>query len=250
MLAATHRVRRRGAEFGAPAMAATFTAAPTAAPHTSCPTRRRASPSVRCAAHDAAFTEQPLAGVKASARVARGAADRGLRADRRHSTRRARRHATARSTGSACRASTRPRVSRRCWARRSNGRWLIAPARAPPASTRRRYRARRAGARDGVGDGRRRGPRHRLHAAARRAGRARAHRRGHQRQRADAMELILRFDYGTLVPWVHRVGGDTLRRRRARTPSACARLVPTHGEDLRTRAPSSPSTRASTCRSS
>ena len=47
------------------------------------------------------------------------------------------------------------------------------------------------------------------------------------------MELILRFDYGRLVPWLHRVGGDTCA---VSGPDAvCLRsMVPTHGENLRT----------------
>jgi GH15 family glucan-1,4-alpha-glucosidase len=47
------------------------------------------------------------------------------------------------------------------------------------------------------------------------------------------MELVLRFDYGRLVPWLHRVGGDTCAV--AGPDAVCLRTdVPTHGEDLRT----------------
>lgn len=47
------------------------------------------------------------------------------------------------------------------------------------------------------------------------------------------MELVLRFDYGRLVPWLNRVGGDTCA---VSGPDAvCLRsMVPTHGENLRT----------------
>jgi len=48
-----------------------------------------------------------------------------------------------------------------------------------------------------------------------------------------AMELILRFDYGRLVPWLHRVGGDTCAV--AGPDAICLRSpVPSHGENLRT----------------
>jgi GH15 family glucan-1,4-alpha-glucosidase len=47
------------------------------------------------------------------------------------------------------------------------------------------------------------------------------------------MELVLRFDYGRLVPWLHRVGGDTCAV--AGPDAVCLRSsVPTHGEELRT----------------
>jgi GH15 family glucan-1,4-alpha-glucosidase len=47
------------------------------------------------------------------------------------------------------------------------------------------------------------------------------------------MELILRFDYGRIVPWVRRVGGDLCAT--AGPDSVCLRAnVPTHGEGLRT----------------
>ena len=41
------------------------------------------------------------------------------------------------------------------------------------------------------------------------------------------MELVLRirFDYGSVVPWVRQVCGGLRRRRRARTPSRCATRV-------------------------
>jgi GH15 family glucan-1,4-alpha-glucosidase len=47
------------------------------------------------------------------------------------------------------------------------------------------------------------------------------------------MELVLRFDYGRLVPWLHKVGGDTCAV--AGPDAVCLRSsVPTHGEELRT----------------
>jgi GH15 family glucan-1,4-alpha-glucosidase len=47
------------------------------------------------------------------------------------------------------------------------------------------------------------------------------------------MELVLRFDYGRIVPWLHRVGGDTCAV--AGPDAVCLRTdVPTHGENLRT----------------
>ena len=46
-------------------------------------------------------------------------------------------------------------------------------------------------------------------------------------------ELVLRFDYGRLVPWVRRVGGD-LCADLDRTPYACEPSVPVHGEGLKT----------------
>ena len=45
----------------------------------------------------------------------------------------------ARSTGCASRVSTPAPASPRCWARRSNGRWLLAPA-GEIRAVRRRYR--------------------------------------------------------------------------------------------------------------
>ncbi|HSH21424.1 MAG TPA: glycoside hydrolase family 15 protein [Candidatus Caenarcaniphilales bacterium] len=47
------------------------------------------------------------------------------------------------------------------------------------------------------------------------------------------MELVLRFDYGRLVPWVRQVGGDVCGV--AGPEAVCLRSsVPTHGENLRT----------------
>ncbi len=49
------------------------------------------------------------------------------------------------------------------------------------------------------------------------------------------MDLVLRFDYGRLVPWVRRVGGDVCAV--AGPDEACLRTnVPTHGENQRTQA--------------
>jgi len=47
------------------------------------------------------------------------------------------------------------------------------------------------------------------------------------------MELVLRFDYGRVVPWLNRVGGDACAV--AGPDAVCLRsAVPTRGEDLRT----------------
>jgi GH15 family glucan-1,4-alpha-glucosidase len=47
------------------------------------------------------------------------------------------------------------------------------------------------------------------------------------------MELVVRFDFGRVVPWVRRVGGDTCAV--AGPEEVCLRsTVPTQGEDLRT----------------
>ena len=47
------------------------------------------------------------------------------------------------------------------------------------------------------------------------------------------MELVVRFDYGRLVPWLHRVGGDACAV--AGPDAVCLRTdVKTHGRDLKT----------------
>src|SRR5918997_6762464 len=47
------------------------------------------------------------------------------------------------------------------------------------------------------------------------------------------MELVLRFDYGRLVPWVRQVAGDVWAV--AGPEAVCLRAsVPAHGEDMRT----------------
>ena len=116
---------------------------------------------------------------------------------------------------------------------RENGRWQLAPTGAISA-TRRRYVARRARARDRMGaptpassrvtdfmplrtDASRPRP------PGRRASAARSRWR---------WSSIVRFDYGRLVPWVRRVGGDLVRGRRARRALCCARRCRLHGEDL------------------
>ena len=48
------------------------------------------------------------------------------------------------------------------------------------------------------------------------------------------MELIIRFDYGWVVPWVQRIDGGILRRRRARYAASCTPRLPLTGKDLTT----------------
>ena len=61
-------------------------------------------------------------------------------------------------------------------------------------------------------------------------------------------ELVIRFDYGRIVPWVRRV--DHARVAIAGPDALCFRTpVDVHGEEMR-RSPSSSSRRASGCRSS
>ena len=119
-----------------------------------------------------------------------------------------------------------------------HGRWLIAPA-GDVRQVRRRYRAGHAGPRDRVRDRRaaRRG--HRLHAAAVARSptlvRIVEGRRGRVPMR---MELVIRFDYGSIVPWVrqaatrargHRRAGSAAPRHRRRA----ARRGSAHGGRVR-----------------
>jgi hypothetical protein len=86
-----------------------------------------------------------------------------------------------------------------------------------------------------VGDQRRRGSRARLHAAARAeapdAVRIVAGLRGRVEMRT---ELVIRFDYGRVVPWVRRLDGDT-RLAIAGPDALCLRTpVEVGGEDMKT----------------
>ena len=58
----------------------------------------------------------------------------------------------------------------------------------------------------------------RLHAAARRAARRGAAGRGDRGRVPMRMELVIRFDYGWIVPWVRRLDDGLIGDRRARTP--------------------------------
>ena len=166
--------------------------------------------------------------------------DRGLRADRRHSRPPRWSAATGRSTGCACRASTPARASPRCSATTDNGRWLIAPAgevRRVAAPLPRRH----AGARDRVRDRRRASVRvDRLHAAARARSRTWS---GSSRASAAGcamrMELVIRFDYGSIVPWVRRRRRRAASRSPGPTRSCCAPRSPTRGRGPDARSPSS-----------
>ena len=130
-----------------------------------------------------------------------------------------------------------------------DGRWLLAPdcevlpRRAPLPRADARPRARlphRVGRR----------PRDRLHAAARRASpTSSGSSRGSRASVPMRMELVIRFDYGSIVPWVRRVddetrvaiaGPDALALR---TPVADARREPAHRRGVHRRS------RASACRS-
>ena len=72
--------------------------------------------------------------------------------------------------------------------------------------------ARHARPRDRVRDRRRRGARHRLHAACRPTRRTScASSKACAARFAMRMELVIRFDYGTIVPWVRRHDGGCSR---------------------------------------
>jgi GH15 family glucan-1,4-alpha-glucosidase len=58
--------------------------------------------------------------------------------------------------------------------------------------------------------------------------------RGDRGQMQMAMELILRFDYGDLVPWVTRIKGGALRAVAGPNMVVLRTPAPLHGEDLRT----------------
>ena len=75
------------------------------------------------------------------------------------------------------------------------------------------------------------------------------HRRGHQRRgRRCAMELVVRFDYGSIVPWVRRRRRHLARDRRSRRPRA-AHAGRAQRRGPHDRPPSSRSAPASACRS-
>ncbi len=158
--------------------------------------------------------------------------------------------ATARSTGLLPALRLRARASPRCSGTRDHGRWRIAPA-GDTGSVRRaatgtdtliletEYETDRG-----------RGRADRLHAAARRAvptssGSSRAS----SGTRPMRIELVLRFDYGRIVPWVRRVDGRARSRSPGPTrvcsaaPGRHARREPDHRRGVHGRA------RASGCRS-
>ena len=104
-----------------------------------------------------------------------------------------------------------------------HGRWLLAPGRRGATSSR-RYLHDTLVLETTWETRRRRRARVRLHAAARRrrptsSASSRASRAA-VRMRS---ELVIRFDYGSVVPWVRRVDDARHRGRRARTRSASAR---------------------------
>ena len=59
------------------------------------------------------------------------------------------------------------------------------------------------------------------------------HRRGAAGRVPMEMELRIRFDYGSIVPWVRREAAASSRWP-GPTPSACASPVPLQGQDLTT----------------
>ena len=117
---------------------------------------------------------------------------------------------------------------------KSNGRWLIAPAGGARHSTR-RYRADTLVLETDFETDAGFGARHRFHAAA--PGRTRCIRvvEGLRGDVPMEMELIIRFDYGLVVPWVRQVDGHL---GAIAGPDALALWsdVPTFGKHLTTRA--------------
>ena len=149
--------------------------------------------------------------------------------------------ATARSTGCACRASTPAPASPRCSATPSTA----AGCSRPPASVRRVDAAATATARWSSKPSSTTDERHRRASstACRRAsgepdvvriveGRARA------RSRCGC-ELVIRFDYGAIVPWVRSIDGGICGDRRARTRCALRTPVPTARRGPHDRRPTS-----------
>ena len=117
--------------------------------------------------------------------------------------------------------------------RRSNGRWLLAPAgRGPRRSAAATGATRwcwRPSSRPTTGAVRG----HRLHAAARAARRTSSgSSRGVAGRVPMRMELVVRFDYGSIVPWVRRDRRRHCARSPGRTRSGCAPRSPLRGEDL------------------
>ena len=96
-----------------------------------------------------------------------------------------------------------------------NGRWLLAPH-GEVSRTRRWYHPGHVDSGDRVHDCGRRGRGHRLHARAERAARSRC-----ESSSAVAvgfrmrLELVIRFDYGSIVPWVRRIAWRHLGYRRS-----------------------------------
>ena len=154
-----------------------------------------------------------------------GAADRGLRPDRRHADRRAR--GPRRLDRLAVPAALRLAGLLRGAARHERTGAGCSRPRAPPRTA--PLPRRHTGARDRVRDRRRRAAGRRLHADPRRGARRRP-RRGGRGSVAMRMELVLRFDYGPTTPWV---GASTAACRRSRAPTPCSSAGrPTRGGDL------------------
>ena len=159
---------------------------------------------------------------------------RRLRADRRHARPPRWSAATARSTGCACRASTPPPASPRCSATPTHGRWLIAPQRRSLASQPRATAANSLVLEtEFTTDDRRRA---RWSTACRRAsgrpiwcGSSRA---CAARSRC-GWSWCVRFDYGSIVPWVRSDDGGVAGDRRAGCAVAAGRTVadPRRGPD-------------------
>ena len=155
--------------------------------------------------------------------IARGRAHRGLRTHRRHADRRPGLPGRHGRTGCACPASTRTPSSPACWAPRNTASGgsapRTAPATEPPAADRRRYRGDSL-----ILESEWDTPRGTVRVT------------DFMPPRDGAPQLIrivegvsgrvpmrsalrMRFSYGRVVPWVHKVGQPHGRRRRARTRS-------------------------------
>ena len=122
-------------------------------------------------------------------------------------------------------------VLRRPAGRRGARPLALAPAERRAERTERRYRDGTLVLETDFDTAERRGPGHRLHADPRRgARRRRASSRARGPRRRCAMELVLRFDYGRVVPWVRRADGRRAARRSpARTPLHLRPRSPTRG---------------------
>ena len=137
--------------------------------------------------------------------------------------------ATARSTGAACPASTRGA----CFAALlgdERPRALADRAGRRPCDATAPLPRRHARARDRVRHRRRRGARHRLHAdPGPRPSTSCGIVEGSRGRVPMRMDLTIRFDYGSIVPWVRHVDGAPRGRRRARRPDPAHAGASTHG---------------------
>ena len=116
-----------------------------------------------------------------------------------------------------------------------HGRWLLAPAAevaaASPALPRRTRSSSRPSSRRDDGAV----ARHRLHAAAqRRRPTSCASSRACAARCAMRMELVIRFDYGSIVPWVRQHRATASGRSPGPTRCSCAPTCRLRGEDLTT----------------